>query len=114
MAVQTPSPPRQLVDAVQARFRALGEQGFRSPALRAADKDQLQLTEPHQVFVLGADDLVGGRGLAAARPTRWRYLVQDGDKVIASASISSTAGTDIDESPHINEGPFVDATAAAL
>jgi hypothetical protein len=114
MALQIPAPPQQAADAAHSTFQAFADQGFRSPALRAADPAQLSLTQPHQVFVLGADDLVAGRGLEAAQPTRWRYLVQEGDKIIAAASVLSQGPGDAHDLSHINEGPFVASTADAL
>ena len=59
-------------------------------------------------------NLVAGRGLEAARPTRWRYLVQDGDRIIAAASVLPTGLGDAHDFSHINEGPFVASTADAL
>ena len=53
---------------------------FRIPALRNAT-GPLQLGEPHQVFTLGLHDLAARKGLDAAKPAGWRYLVQEGDKV---------------------------------
>ena len=114
MALRIPAPPQHAVDAMHSTFQAFADKGFRSPALRAADPTQLSLTQPHQVFVLGADDLVAGRGLEAAQPTRWRYLVREGDKIIAAASVLSTRAGDARDFSHINEGPFVASTAAAL
>jgi hypothetical protein len=114
MALQIPAPPRQAADAVHATFRTFAHKGFRSPALRAADPARLSLTQPHQVCVLGADDLAAGRGLEAARPTRWRYLVREGNKIIAAASALSTGAGDAHDFSHISEGPFVASTADAL
>ncbi|MBS0171935.1 MAG: hypothetical protein JSR62_16425 [Nitrospira sp.] len=114
MPLHSPAPPQQATDAVHSRFQAFAQKGFRSPALRAADPAQLTLTQPHQVFVLGADDLVAGRGLEAAKPSRWRYLVQARDKIIAAASVIPTGTGDVHAFSHISEGPFVASTAEAL
>src|SRR5512142_2659057 len=84
MALIAPKPPQQAVDAVHSTFLELNKnRAFRSPALRSAT-GPLQLTEPHQVFTLGLADLAAGKGLDAAKPTGWRYLVQEDDKVLAS------------------------------
>ena len=114
MPLYMPAPPQQSVDAAHSTFQAFAQQGFRSPALRAADPAALSLTQPHQVFVLTADDLVAGRGLEAAQATRWRYLVSSGDKIIAAASVLSAGARDTHDFSHVNEGPFVASTAAAL
>lgn len=114
MALDIPAPPQAAVNAVRSTFQAFTERGFRSPALRAADPAGLSLTQPHQVFTLGADDLVAGRGLEAAKPSRWRYLVRSGDRVIAAASALATGPGDAHDFSHISEGPFVASTADAL
>ena len=113
MPLQAPEPPRQAA-TVRSTFQAFAANGtFRSPALRNAT-GPLSLTEPHQVFALGLDDLIAGRGLEAAKPTGWRYLVQDGEKVVASAEkpMPGTAGDHVFSA--INEGRFVASTAEAI
>ena len=85
MAFIAPKPPQQALDAMHSTFLDLSRnRAFRTPALRNAT-GPLQLTEPQQVFTLGLSDLAAGKGLDAARPTGWRYLVQEGDNVLASA-----------------------------
>ena len=107
MALLAPSPPDQAAEAVQSTFRALAEhRTFRSPGLRKAT-GPLQLVEPHQVFTLVLHDLVAGRGLEAAKSTGWLYLVQEGDKVLASAEAVRTGTGDEHVFSAFNEGPFV-------
>lgn len=114
MPIESPAPPPQAAAAVEQTIRALGEQGFRSPALRAADPARLTLTEPHEVFVIEAVDLAAGRGLDAAKSTRWRYLITEGDRVVAAASAMAPDHKDANAFSHISEGPFVQSTAEAL
>ena len=114
MALLAPSPPDQAAEAVQSTFRALAEhRTFRSPGLRKAT-GPLQLVEPHQVFTLVLHDLVAGRGLEAAKSTGWLYLVQEGDKVLASAEAVRTGTGDEHVFSAFNEGPFVASTADAI
>lgn len=114
MALRAPEPPYQAAETVQSTVRTFAEnRAFKSPALRNATRP-LQLTEPHQVFTLGLADLVAGKGLEAAKPTGWRYLVQEGDSVLASAeTVLAGPGND-----HVfsafNEGRLVAATADAI
>lgn len=99
---------------MQATIRSMAEQrALRTPALRAAGPDQLDLVEPHEVYTLGLDDLASTAGLDAARPTAWRYLVRDSERVVAAAEsvVDATATHTVVQ---VNEGPFVAATAAAL
>lgn len=84
-----------------------------TPALRAADAAALTFDTPLQVFVLGADDLAAGKGLAAARAVAWRYLIRDAHGPIATVD-AATADANAHRFSHINEGPFVGATADAM
>jgi hypothetical protein len=62
---------------------------------------------------LGLSDLVAGKGLDAARPTGWRYLVQEGDNVLASAeTVVGSRGEQVFSA--FNEGRFVDSSAKAM
>jgi hypothetical protein len=115
MAVDAPEPPGGGVGVMQATIRSMAEQrALRTPALRAAGPDQLNLVEPHEVYTLGLDDLRTTAGLDAARPTAWRYLVRDADRVVAAAESVVDTTTAAHTVVQVNEGPFVAATAAAL
>ena len=113
MAFIAPKPPQQALDAMHSTFLDLSRnRAFRTPALRNAT-GPLQLTEPQQVFTLGLSDLVAGKGLDAARPTGWRYLVQEGDNVLASAeTVAGPGGEQVFSA--FNESRFVDSSAQAL
>jgi hypothetical protein len=115
MPLDAPEPTAGESDVVrQAVYTFAENRRFRTEALRSARADALTVTDPHQVFNLQLDDLRSGAGLNAAKPTGWRYLVREGDRVLAAAeSVSDPAG----EGPvfsQFNEGPFVPATAGAL
>ena len=113
MAFIAPKPPQQALDAMHTTFLDLSRnRAFRTPALRNAT-GTLQLSEPQQVFTLDLTDLAAGKGLDAARPTGWRYLVQEGDKVLASAeTVAGPRGEQVFSA--FNEGRFVDSSAKAL
>jgi hypothetical protein len=113
MAFIAPKPPQQALDAMHATFLNLSRnRAFRTPALRNAT-GTLQLGEPQQVFTLDLTDLAAGKGLDAARPTGWRYLVQEGDNVLASAeTVAGPRGEQVFSA--FNESRFVDSSAKAL
>jgi hypothetical protein len=114
MALLMREPHEKAANAVQSAFRSFADtRTFRSPALRNAT-GKLELTDPHQVFTLGLDDLVAGRGLDAARPTGWRYLVREDDNVLASAEAVLTGRGDDYAFSAFNEGGFVAATTHAF
>lgn len=117
MALQRPEPPAPAAEAVRSTLQAFAQQAlFRTDALRRAQPERLALVEPHAVFSLGLGDLAGGAGTAAATPTGWRYLVRDGDRVIASADtiVTQESGTPGHVFSHFNESAFVASTAAAI
>ncbi|MDN5940004.1 MAG: hypothetical protein L0H83_15270 [Salinisphaera sp.] len=113
MAFTAPKPPQQALDAVHSIFlESSRNRAFRTPALRNAT-GALQLSEPHQVFTLGLTDLAAGKGLDAAKPTGWRYLVQEGDNVLASAeTVAGPRGEQVFSA--FNEGRFVASIASAI
>jgi hypothetical protein len=114
MALLMQEPHENAANAMQSAFRSFTDKRtFRSPALRNAT-GALQLTDPHQVFTLGLADLVAGRGLEAAKPSAWRYLVREGDTVRASAEAVLTGRSDEYSFSAFNEGGFVPATAHAI
>lgn len=114
MALIAPKPPKQAADAVHSTFLELNKnRAFKSPALRSA-AGPLQLTEPHEVFTLGLTDLVAGKGLDAAKPTGWRYLVQEDDKVLASAESVAVGPANEHVFSAFNEGSFVASSASAI
>ncbi|MGD0602941.1 MAG: hypothetical protein ABSA53_04980 [Streptosporangiaceae bacterium] len=114
MPLRVPAPPAEAADAVHTTFRAFADSGtFRLPALRNAS-GPLQLTQPHQVFTLGLADLAAGRGLEAATPGRWRYLVQEGDNALAAADTVAAGPGHGYVFSAFNEGRFVTSTAEAI
>jgi hypothetical protein len=115
MPLHAPEPTAGESEVVRQAVYAFAEnRRFSTEGLRSARPDALTVTDPHQVFNLGLDDLRSGADLTAAKPTGWRYLVRDGDRVVAAAeSVSDPAGGGPVFS-QFNEGPFVPATAGAL
>lgn len=112
MPLKTTAPPREVTDRIRTTLRSRVERtGFRLPALLGASKRDLALGAPHPVYLLTLDDLTEGRGLDAARPAGWRYLVHRDGRFIAAAELPP-GGTATDLV--VNEGPFVAATAAAI
>jgi hypothetical protein len=114
MPLRVPAPPTEAADAVRTTFQAFADSGtFRLPALRNAT-GPLELTQPHQVFTLGLADLAAGRGLDAAKPSGWRYLVQEGDNALAAADTVATGPGNGYVFSTFNEGRFVTSTAEAI
>jgi hypothetical protein len=114
MPLHIPEPPNDAAAIVRSNFRALVERGdFRLPALRNA-VGPLQIVQSHQVYTLGLKDLASGRGIQAAQQTGWRFLIQDGETVVAAAETAATGAGTGHLFAGFNEGPFVASTAEAI
>jgi hypothetical protein len=109
-------PPAEALNVARAGLRRLCETGaVSSPALRRVPIDQLRLTRPQPVYLLGLDELRDGRGLDAARSIGWRYFVEADDLAQPLALAETVALADGSQTfAHLNYGPFVAGTAAAL
>lgn len=110
MPLRLAEPPQPLLDAVRETLLGWARRGeFRTPALARARADDLGLALPHPVYALTLQDLADGRGPEAAEHVAWRFLLQDGERVVAAVEVGVTGGE-----PVLNEGPYVRATADAL
>jgi hypothetical protein len=115
MPLHLPDPPTGVADTVTSTVKQFAGSDHHSlKALRAAKPDSVTLTTPHQVFTMGLDDLTAGAGLDKARPVGWRHLVQEGGKTIASSETTLAQDGTTHVPSHLNEGPFVAATDAAV
>jgi len=86
MPLHLPDPPSGLPDRVMSKLHVFADGGhFTTPALRRARKEELALSNPHQVFTMGLNDITSGGGLDRAQPAGWRFLIEQGGRTIASA-----------------------------
>jgi hypothetical protein len=90
--------PVNMPDGPPESRQALNEGLDRMPARRrnvfatmAAGGAAPSITHPHQVFVLTPDLLLSGRGLEAARPTGWRYLLNQPTLALAAGTATASA-----------------------
>jgi len=114
MPLHVPEPPRQVVDTVQSTFQTMIKTGsVRLPELRN-QPGTLALAQPHQIFSLGLADLAAGKGLEAAKPTGWRYLVQSGENALASAETAVTPAGAEHVFSAFNSGRLVASTVEAI
>lgn len=82
-------------------------------ALAGSAPADLAMEAPHQVYLLGLDQLATGSGLASASPSGWRYLLQQDNQAVAAArTITDASGAPV--FAEFNSGPFVESTAGAL
>jgi len=115
MPLQIPSAPPTADQALQAGmqrlpahkktmlFGAAGGAGVAEPAISL----------PHQVFLLHADDVLGGATIESSEPVAWRYLV-DQQAPPGGAPAKATAEVSATESghrfTHIQQGWIGEAT----
>ena len=86
MALQASEPPIEAQRVARSALGTLAAAGrFSSPSSPSVSPDELVLTQPQQVFTLGLDDLTAARGLGAARPVGWRFLVEHAGRPVAMA-----------------------------
>ncbi len=99
--------------AVHSVTAALGNPtavGAVHPAFLTAAGGSLVPEHPLAVHVLGAEPASGG--LPQARLTGWRFLVRDGDRVVAAADTTATPNGWVFS--HFSEGPYLASTQRAL
>ena len=96
--------------------KGLGKVATRTSPLsgRGIDFNALELSPPHAVYDLRADAVAAGGGLASAKATGFRYLVQSGGAAVAAGEVLADAGGAASLLANINYGPFVEATAQGL
>lgn len=115
MPLRLAVPPRGWLEAVQATLgKRVERSDLATKALRGARAEELFLAVPHPVYTLGLRALVKGEGVDAAELTGWRYLVQRGEKTVASAELHGTGAGADPRGLEVNEGPFVRATETAI
>jgi hypothetical protein len=107
----TPSPMHN--DQVRRHLKRADAQPKNQNALAGAAPAELVMDEPHRVYTLGLDQVVAGAGLDTVVPVGWRYLLKQGDQVVAAAQTVTDAGGQA-AFASFNSGPYVESTKAAL
>jgi hypothetical protein len=117
MPIEYPKPPAEAdkaaADGVLEVHRAETRGRVRARSLREIGDGGRRLASPHAVFNLGLADLAKPGTLANAPMTAWRYLVEEAGAAVASAEVGVDAKGAVRGLDHVNEGPFVKATAPA-
>jgi hypothetical protein len=115
MSLQTADPPTAARSAVHSMLsRLLEGPAHQVSALRSASLSSVSVSTPHRVAMLRLDRIHAAMSLrSAAEMKGWRFLVHDGDRVVAAAD-SSLSGKGEHRFAHISEGPFVAGTEQAI
>jgi hypothetical protein len=115
MPLDVMNPPVAAYEVVRSAMSDLASRaGFGTPSLRRADPSTLGLSTPHRVAVIPLNGLRRGGALRdVAQTTSWRFLLHQGDRVIAAVDTIETKEGRY-QFGHINEGPFTTATEEAI
>jgi hypothetical protein len=107
MAINTKQPPD---DAAAALDAGLGQIRGAAAQLGMAEAAGAGAGTPHESYNLGLDSIEAKKGVAAAEPIGWRYLLAGGPagRGLAAEVHSRPSGY---EFAGLNEGPFVQQVA---
>jgi hypothetical protein len=109
MPLTTVEPPESVRSAATSHVYQLAGPHGNFLAFRLARREKLALVAPHRMYTLNLDAVLE-RGLESATQSGWRFLVTDGEHIVASAEVADDAGS----SPLVNSGPYVASTAEAI
>ncbi len=115
MALHHPQPSQAVDAAIRSQLSFLAAKPEKElNALAGSKPSELTMEAPHEVYTLGLDQLLeGAYDLTGAKPTGWRYLLQQASGTVASAETTADPrGQQVFSL--INSGPFVGATVDAL
>jgi hypothetical protein len=101
------------MNAQTAAAAALGGAAVGPVALNRSARASMTAAAPHPVYRLGLDDLVAGHGLDAAVLAGWRYLLEDGHRVLGFAETTPEKDTKV-AFRAFNTGTFGQATRDAI
>jgi hypothetical protein len=90
MPVTFPTPPSDSLSALQdglRNVRAAQQLDPRGGSLALAVAPTAKTMRPHPVYELGLNDLAAGKGIEAARPVAWRYLLVANNQTKQAAEI---------------------------
>jgi hypothetical protein len=90
MSVTFPSPPSDGLATLERGLRAIRTAQQLDPRGGAAAlvvSPNSSALRPHPVYELGLDDLAAGKGIEAARPVAWRYLLVSNGQARQAAEV---------------------------
>ncbi len=90
------------------------EDGLRLPAAGAAANVALSLALPHPVFNLSLAQVAEPGATQRAVMSGWRWLLTDGQGVLAAAEATASGPSSRAVFSHVNSGSFVQSAAASL
>jgi hypothetical protein len=114
MPLRPAVPSQPHTDQVRLNLKRMAGQSSRQlNALAGAAPAELEMDRPHQVYTMGLDQVIGDTGVRSAVPTGWRYLLRQGDQVVAAAQTVTDDGGQA-AFASFNSGPYVESTRQAF
>jgi hypothetical protein len=107
-------PPRAAAIAMAQLRHVLRELPGERFVLRGLSASDLSLSLPHSVYALGLDGISNDQPFAKAKPTGWRFLIMDADRVVAGIEVDIVSDTKDLRFGRITQGPFESATEVAI
>lgn len=110
MPLHVPQAPAPAVRSVTAALGTAPADGTAHPAFPNASDGSLLVEHPLALHVLSPEPPTGG--LPQARLTGWRFLIANGERVVAAAETALTPNGWVFS--HFHGGPFLASTQRAL
>lgn len=115
MSLTLPPPPPQGLPIVRAAVGGLiSDAATVFHALREAAPENLTVAAPQPVYVMTLKNVAAGNGLTQAVLVGWRYLVLDAERSLVAAEVNTDNPEETVEFAHVNQGPYVESTIAAI
>src|SRR5580704_8997991 len=90
MPFEFPEPPKESLASLSEGLKRLPTSSKNAFTAEVAGGGRPTISLPHQVFVLNPDEIMAGAGLDAARPTSWRYVLnQESSGFLKDSSIAT-------------------------
>jgi hypothetical protein len=118
MPLDFPEPPEESLLSLREGLRRIPARNKSAFETEAAGGSSPVIAFAHQVFVLNPQEIRAGKGLNAARPSSWRYVLNQGttgplaDSPIATAEVSSQEGGHVFS--NLQHGWMANATRQAV
>lgn len=88
MRLRESKPPSECDEIVDLALNSIQQQPHLANRIFGSARwEELSLSAPHQVYLVALEDVSGGKILAHAAPSGWRYILLAGDQPLAAAEV---------------------------
>jgi hypothetical protein len=118
MPLDFPEPPKESLASLREGLQRLPARNKSAFSTESSGGQIPRISQAHQVFVLNPQEVMAGKGLDAARPTSWRYLLDQDTSGLAENSSTATAEVAYQGGTHVfsnlQHGWMANATRQAV